>query len=300
MLFRLQPKRDERAALAMRDLASAIDAGLPPPSYGGDPHDGDRQLVQLLPRRGVKLDAIEETVLVASWQTGRSPAALLRLADQREQQAEFARTVIASLRYPALLLFLATLVSLIAAKLGAHWLPWVVGAVVATIAAFTLWLRHAIANGSPRALSLPLIGPLIRELGELPYLEVLHSLYASGVPLLQANPRAVSASGVGAVRDRLQLADALLQQGRGLHESLLQTLAVDAETLTLLALGEHSGTLEEALQRAIQRRRDTTKRKTTALAKAIGAAAYALGVLTAATAILSFYSGYANALRGLR
>ncbi|MEQ1630899.1 MAG: type II secretion system F family protein [Planctomycetota bacterium] len=300
MIFRLQPRRDERAALLMQDLASAIDAGLPPASYGGIAADGDRQLAMLLPRRGIVLDAVEETVLVASWQSGRAPAALRRLAEQREQRAAFARTILSALRYPALLLFLSTLVSLIAARLGAAWLPFVIGSVLLALLLFGLWLRRAIATGNPAAMRLPLVGPLVAELGELPYLEVLHSLYASGVALLQAHPRAVLACGVKVVRDRLQLADALLQQGRPLHEALVQTLAVDNETLALLSTGEQIGNLEDSLLRAITRRRDSAKRRTKALAKGVGAFAYGLGVATAIAAILSFYIGYANTLRSLR
>ena len=65
MLLRLQPKRDERAALAFLDLASALDAGLPAATFGGDPKDGDDMVALALQRRGAALDPTDDIVLRA-------------------------------------------------------------------------------------------------------------------------------------------------------------------------------------------------------------------------------------------
>lgn len=296
----LHPNRDERAASAFLDAASALDAGLPPASFGGDPTDGEAVLLRAMERRGIALDPTDAAVLTAAWRAGVGPATLRRCAEQREQRASFGRTVLASCRYPALLLLLATLVSFVAAQLGATWLPWAMLGFLG-LAALATWLLVRFArSSSPRALALPGIGPLVRDLAELPYLEVLRSLYAAGVPLRQAHTQAVDAAPPSPLRERLRLADRHVQDGRPVHEALASTLAIDAETLSILVVGEKSGTLEDALDRAVRRRRDTALRSSTTLAKLVANGAYAIGVLAAVTVIVTYYASYANLLRSVR
>ena len=300
MLLRLQPRRDERAAVLMLDLASAIDAGLPAERWGGQPQDGEQVLERALPRRGVAVDGAEPVVLRAGWRSGRPADSLRRLAQQRQQRADFARQILSLLRYPTMLLLVAFVVSFVAAKLGAMWLPWTIGAAIAAMAFVVFALRRQLRSGNPALLRVPMLGPLLRDLGAIPYLDVLHACYASGIPLLQAHREAVSACHVPAVATRLALCDALVQQGKPVAESMEQTLALDEETRSLLATGETTGTLEDALRRASTRRRDEAQRRAIALSKGISSAVYAIGLLAAVATIVSFYAGYAAQLRALR
>jgi hypothetical protein len=87
MLLRLQPKRDERAALAFLDLASALDAGLPAATFGGDPRDGDDMVARALQRRGAALDPTDDIVLRAAWRAGRPAEALPDHPARRLEQA---------------------------------------------------------------------------------------------------------------------------------------------------------------------------------------------------------------------
>ena len=48
-------RADEQAAMAFRDLASALDAGLPLDSLGGDPALGEHVLADLCERYGIVL-----------------------------------------------------------------------------------------------------------------------------------------------------------------------------------------------------------------------------------------------------
>ncbi len=284
----------------MLDLASAIDAGLPTERWGGLPQDGEFVLERALPRRNTPVDDTETAVLRAGWRSGRPADALRRLAHQRQQRASFARQILGALLYPVLLLAVAFLVSFVAAKLGARWLPWTIGGAIAAMALGIALLRRQIRSGNPATLRIPMLGPLVRDLGTIPYLDVLHACYASGIPLLQAHREAVAACHVPAVASRLALCDALVQQGKPVGESLEQTLALDDETRSLIATGETTGTLEDALRRAATRRRDEAQRRAVALSKGIGTAVYAIGLLAAVATIVSFYAGYAAQLRALR
>ncbi len=300
MTLRLNATADERAGDRMLDIASAIDAGLPAGSFGGEPGDGDDMVARALGRGGIQLAVAETVALRAAWKVGRAPASLRQLSARRHQRASFIRQLRSQLLYPLTLAVVAFLVSLIAARLGSPRLPWIIGGTIVAVALLGFFVIRAARAGHQRVLALPVLGPLVADLGELSYLETLHACYASGVPLLTANQQAVAACPVLAIRQHLFLADQLAQQGRGIAESLTQLRAVHAETLTVLAVGEKTGTLEDALQRAIGRRRDVAQRRATALAKGVGVAIYVLGVAVAAATILSFWSGYAAALRSIR
>lgn len=300
MLYRNSPAHHERTADRMLDIAAAIDAGLPASTFGGDPGDGDDMVARALDRAGARLVAGETVALRAAWKAGRAPSGLRQLAARRSQHAEFARSIRSQLLYPVTLAALAFVVSLVAARVGSPRLPWVVGGALGALALASSWVVRMVKAGSERALTLPLVGPLVADFGELSYLETLHACYASGIPLLAANKEAVAACPVVAVRQKLYLADQLAQQGSSVSESLGQMRAVHAETLSLIALGEKSGTLEDSLQRAVTRRRDTARRRAAALAKGIGIVVYALGVVVAAATVISFWSSYAQALRSIR
>ncbi|MGE3173619.1 MAG: type II secretion system F family protein [Planctomycetota bacterium] len=293
-----RPHRDERDALRLDDLASALDAGLTPAQLGAPATAQDEQVLAALGRaRGAALESVDAQVLEAAWTAGRGPAALRRLAEQRRQRATFTRELVAALRYPALLLALSALVSLISLRLGSSWVPWVglglSGAAV--VGAIAVW--RGVRTGGPAWLALPLVGEWARALGEVPYLEILHSLYASGVGLREAHARAAPASPIAAVRARLLAADVLVQSGGSLTEALTQANPVDHETLTLIATGERTGGLEEALENALRRRRFVAQSRAQVLGKALGSGAFLLAVGIVFAVVLSFYSSYFGMLR---
>lgn len=298
MLIRLQPRRDERAALAFEDVASAIDAGLPPPMLGGDPAAGDRILPGLFARRQIDLDPGEVLVLIAAWRAGRGPDALRHLARQRRQRAEFARPLLASLRYPTALVAVAMLVSFFVRSLpGLHSLPyWITACVVLGALGLGFGLR-ALAQGSAWLRNIPLAGEVAASLAELPYLEVMRGLYSAGVPLREAHPQAMATCSVPAVRNLLQQADVILQQGRPLAEALDQARALHPETLHLLATGERAGTLEDALHRALVRRQAVASQSAAQLSRVLGVACYTFGLLVSVYVIVSVYAGYGAMLR---
>src|SRR5262249_41753634 len=122
MLLRLQPRADERAALAFEDLASGIDAGLSLAALGIDAAAHERVLPDLFARRRIALDPSEDLVLVAAWRAGRSPVSLRLLAEQRRSRAQLARTIAGGLLSPTLLCVVAMVVSFVLASLpGMRW-----------------------------------------------------------------------------------------------------------------------------------------------------------------------------------
>lgn len=295
MLFSIAA--NERAALQFDDLASALDAGLPVTTLGGDAAHGDRVLHGILQRRRIKLTPTEDVVLLHAWRAGRASAALRARAGERRQRAALARTIWAGLRYPFLLFVMILLASVATMALVGPWLSVGVMTAYAVAAVLFFLLRRAVRAGDPRIVKLPVVGPIVDGLGELPYLETLHALYGAGVQLAPAHAAAVAAVPPGAVQKRLAIADRILHGGRPLAEALDESLALNPETRSLLATGERAGQLEDALARALARRRDVTGRAIAETARRGGQVAYFIAVAGCVIVIFQFYTGYFALLR---
>ncbi len=281
---------DERAALHFDDLASALDAGLPLHALGADAKAGERVVHDALQKRGVKLSATEDAVLLAAWRAGRVGIALRSRGAERRHRAEFARTIWAGIRYPLLLFALVLLASFATASIvGHYWFAIAVVVLFVTLAVLLVLARRGLRAGDDRWARVPILGRIANDLGELPYLETLHSLYAAGVPLNQAHAAAVAAVPMQSLQRRLQVADRILQDGRSLTEALTQAVALNSETRTLIATGEQAGQLEDALQRALKRRREVAARDVATTSRRIGTAAYALAVIFVIAIVVSFY-----------
>ncbi|HEU4417590.1 MAG TPA: type II secretion system F family protein [Planctomycetota bacterium] len=284
---------DERAALHFDDLASALDAGLPLHHLGGDAKAGDRVLHDILKHRGVVLSPTEDAVLAAGWRAGRAGAALRSRGVGRRNRAEFARTIWAGLRYPLVMFALVLVASFVTGRVvGHYWYAVAVAALAAAAVVFMALARRGLRSGNDRWTRVPILGRIATDLGELPYLETLHALYAAGVPLAQAHPAAVAAVPLVSLQRRLQVADRVLQGGRSLTESLAQALALHAETRSLLATGEHAGQLEEALQRSLVRRREVAGREIGTMARTLTTATYVLAIAFVIGIVFTFYFNY--------
>lgn len=298
MLFSIAA--DERAALQFDDLASALDAGLPLQAMGADAARGDRAIHEALRARGVVLSPIEGDVLAAAWKSGRIGESLRQRAEDRRQRAELARKVWSGVRYPAVLLVLLSLATVVTAPVIGHWwFPIGLLAVLLAVALFVAATVRGLKAGDERWLRVPILGRIAAELAELPYLETLHAMYAAGIPLVQSHERAVAAVQLPAVRNRLQIADRILREGRPLADALAATLALHAETRTLLTTGEKAGNLEEALRRALTRRRDATANSLGDTVRRASAVFLCVVGLACAAIIISFWTNYYARL-GLR
>ena len=284
---------DERAALQFEDLASALDAGLPLQSLGGKPGQDERAVHELLRARGVQLSSTEDAVLLASWRAGRIGDGLRARAAERQRRVEFRRTIWRGLAYPIVLFTMILVAGFVSGPIvGHYWIPLGVLAALAVLGLFAFAARRGLRAGDERWTRLPLLGPIVTDLAELPYLETLHAMYGAGVPLLQAHKNAVAAIPVTSIQKRLRVADSVLQGGRSLTESLAQALALQPETRSLLATGEQAGQLEDALRRALARRRDVVSRSIAAVARRAGILAYAIAALAVAAIFLTFWTSY--------
>lgn len=291
---------DERAALHFTDLAGALDAGLPLAAIGGDPAAGDRAVHAALTTRGVRLTATEDLSLLHGWKAGKAAAALRACAEARSERAAFARSLVAGLRYPLFLAVMLLLASIATSEFIGPAPAITLVAIYAGIAALLVAVRRAARTGEAWPRRLPFAAGLLDGAAEIPYLETLHSLYGSGVPLLQASAAAVATTPAGHAAERLRIADRVLQQGRPLAEALTTAMALHQETRALLQTGEAAGQLEDALGRALRRRREVHGRAMAGLAKTAGHVAYAAAIVGVLWIVVTFYGAYYGQLAALR
>jgi type II secretory pathway component PulF len=288
------PHLNRHRAIAERleDLASRLDAGLTPAGQPGEP------IVTGL-RGEFTLAGWEWAALAAGEAAGRLPVVLRRVAAARRDRDVLQRELWGSLAYPGLVLCMCAGVGVLAlgmAQPPRAWF-WLSGglalAIGILVVAAVRWLRSPLSDGD----RVPWLGRLSRHAGEVPYLVALQALYGAGVALRGAHPQASPAAAVPWVRARLFAAGAALDAGEPLAEALGRQRALTEESLTLVRDGEATGQLEDALGRAIVRRRAEYARRVRHVARGIGIAAYVYAAASVLWIALSFYGGYYSRLR---
>ena len=278
--------------MVFTDLASAIDAGLPLESIGGDPRAGERVLADLCVNRGVQLLAAERLALEAGWRSGNAASCLRSRAAARRRRADFQRTALGALAYPALLFVLLLLASLATMAVVGATLAIALAIVYGGVAVGVCVLARKLGRGDSSLERYPIVGKVLLELRELPYLETLHALYSAGVPIVDAHRTAIATVRMQDLRKQLNAAQALLEQGRPLQEALQTSVALSQETRTLLSTGEQAGELEDALERVLIRRAEMAGRQLQSAARTVGAVAYASAAIGVVVMAVQFYTNY--------
>lgn len=220
-------------------------------------------------------------MLEAAERTGNLPATFDTLAGYLERDTASRRAVKSALSYPVILLVLGFVAVIVlstivlpkfvdffldldvelplatrlllqsTAFVGAWW-PVMVGVTAVVVLATTAYAR-TLAGGrriDHLKLRLPIVGPLLRDIGLERFARVLSNLSGAGVPLVDALRLSSSAIGnrhyATAV---MQTRDGVLR-GEGLAAPMRDTSAFPAEIVQVLSVGERTGRLTEQLEHA--------------------------------------------------
>lgn len=285
-------RADEAAALAFSDLASALDAGLPLHAIGGDPSAGEQALADLCTKRGVRLRPTERIALEAGWRSGNAAECLRKRAAARRRSAAFQSAAVGALAYPALLFFLLLLASLATMAVVGPTLSIILACVYGGVVAGVVLIARRLGRGDSALERYPLIGKVLLQLRELPYLEALHALYGAGLPIVDAHRTALATVRLQGLREQLTVAQEMLEQGRPLQEALETSASLSLETRALLATGEQAGELEDALERALVRRTEMAELQLQRAARAAGTIAYVSAAIGVVVIAVQFYTSY--------
>ncbi|MEC8253514.1 MAG: type II secretion system F family protein, partial [Planctomycetota bacterium] len=174
-------------------------------------------------------------------------------------------------------------------------LACVYGGVIAGV----VLIARRLGRGDSALERYPLIGKVLLQLRELPYLEALHALYGAGVPIVEAHRTALATVRLQDLRKQLSVAQEMLEQGRTLQEALETSASLSLETRTLLATGEQAGELEDALQRALVRRTEMAEQQLQRAARVAGTVAYVSAAIGVVVIAVRFYTSYYGPLFAL-
>ena len=227
------------------------------------------------------------TLVAAGESSGQLPRVLSRLADYLEDRAQLRAKLSLALIYPAIVLVVALLVvgallvyvlpqvvqvfqhahqqlpiltrALIALSgfLQVTWWAWLALFVAAGVA-----LRVALGRPGPRAAlhrflwRVPVVGRLFRSLDATRLAATLSILVGSRVPILQALEAGTGVMTLVPMREALTTASRGVREGMPLARALGATAAFPPVMVHLIASGEASGRLDEALERAARQQQN--------------------------------------------
>jgi type II secretory pathway component PulF len=230
---------------------------------------------------GIALPAAAAGMLAAAERGGRLELGLVQIAGSLERDAEVVNRIRQALAYPALLAviglfsvglivgvvvprfaalladlgqkppFATRLLLLIAAGLQ-RWGIVVLPAFGAAAVALASWVSRPAGRTTLHGalLRLPVIGPLVHQLGSGRIAETLGQLLLGGVPLLAAIDAGAGVTGNVVIEARLRRAKDRVAHGSPLTQALEAEAAVSDDVVRLVGLGESSGKLGEMLVRA--------------------------------------------------
>jgi len=227
------------------------------------------------------------TLVAAGEASGQLPRVLTKLADYLEERQQLRGRLVLALVYPAIVMVVALVVvgalivwvlpqviqvfqhahqklplltrALIAFSefLQATWIVWV-GLAIAAVAA----LRVALTRAGPRAAihrflwRAPAIGRVLRHLDAARLAATLSILVGSRVPILQALEAGTGVMWLIPMREALGTAARGVREGMPLARALGATGAFPPVMVHLIASGEASGRLDEALERAARQQQN--------------------------------------------
>ncbi|HET9579092.1 MAG TPA: type II secretion system inner membrane protein GspF [Usitatibacter sp.] len=227
------------------------------------------------------------TLVAAGEASGQLARVLTKLSDYLEDRQQLRAKLALALVYPSIVLAVAVFVvgallvyvlpQVVQVFQHAHQqLPWLTRALIALsgflqatwvgwlvlAAAIVLALRFALARAGSRAAihralwRMPVLGRVLRHLDAARLASTLAILVGSRVPILQALEAGTGVMTLVPMRESLATAARGVREGMGLSRALAATRAFPPVMVHLIASGEASGRLDEALERAARQQQN--------------------------------------------
>ena len=294
-LVRAAPSRADRRTLT--STAAAIERGA--------------TLSDALDMAPGRRPALDRALIEIGERTGRLDTCLHLLAEATRHQAGLLREVAAGVAYPVLVLHVAVLVfpvtALQALVLQGEAAAFLWGKLQA-FAVFYLalglaaWVVIRLFRGAAGPLMeavlhvIPVLGPGLRDLALARLALALRAQLAAGITALDAWPRAAAVCGSPAVRGRVLRWEADLVRGATPGELAAAERAFAGPFGDFYLNGEISGKLDEALHHIERHYHEQGHSRLQAFARWLPRFVYLAVLLYVAYAVISFWSGYFNAL----
>lgn len=239
---------------------------------------------QALRECGRTFDALYCNLVAAGEAAGALPQILKRQCAYLELIGDLQRRVVSSLLYPTIvflsavvlmfvfLTFLVPQLSVLLSKSGQK-LPWVTEvliavssfsgrwwwAILAAIGLLIFGARAAVRTPAGRTwwhramLDIPVVGPVLRAKFYAEMLQTLSTLVSNGVTLLHGLQLMIAASANVFLRGLLVKVSDMVGEGTGLASALRKVGFFPPVLVDILAVGEQTGDIASALERAARR-----------------------------------------------
>jgi len=233
-----------RIGSASRALAAAAEEGVP--------------LADAMAARPDLFDPVESALVHAGEMSGTLVSACRSLASRFEKEAEFRRSLLAPLAYPAFLVHFALIAlpipTIVSEGLGSY-LRTVGGSLFVLYGgAIGAILLHLLLEENPRygrlVRSLPFVGRAIRALAYARFARALAALHGAGLSFDRALAAAGEALGIAAWAEEARRAAHAVGEGETVGAAVARLPSVPFEVASAVEVGEASGSLEETLSRA--------------------------------------------------
>ena len=147
---------------------------------------------------------------------------------------------------------LATRIVIATANFGNHYFPLIVLAFVAAFVLFQLWLRtyEGRRKFDSFLLALPLVGTLIRKINLSRYCKTLATLHGAGLNIKKTFTIASAVVQNTVLSEAMAQVTESIMNGKSIAHSMQETGAFPSLVVELVSIGEKSGNLESAVQRA--------------------------------------------------
>lgn len=217
--------------------------------------------------------ANEVRLLEAAERTGKVAEAMLRISRFLDTMRRLWRKLITGLLYPVFIgLMLYALIPLLFAALFPDKFGDPVDVLIrklveigmafgAGLVVLTAW--RSFSSLSPvrvllhgLLLHLPVFGGLSRRLSVARFADTFEGMYVAGVPTPEAMARSALACGNAAIGRRILGTVRLVREGASITEALGASRAMPPMLLNMIATGEESGKLEEALHKVAEYERE--------------------------------------------
>ena len=308
-----------------RQLATMLDAGLPIvrslKTLSGQVRGPLRRIIDELHQRVEKghgfaesadnypqlFNSLERNLLHAGEKAGRLEFVLLRMADDREFWHRLRKQIISKLIYPTILLhvavFIFSIIALVLMGAGAAVQTLcILIPIYAVVAAVVLVIKYGERIRPLREFFdafiyyIPVLGNVARKLALARFAKALQTMYEAGISLLEAMPMCAAACGNSVIERQLSIATDILHSGESLTDALTATGAFDAITLSMIATGEESGSVDKMLDKIAEFAELEASTAIERMGTLFPFAIYMLIVLAILLTIVKVVAGYVNLL----
>ena len=267
---------------------------------GGDLSDGLEAQPEAFP-------ALHRELIRVGERSGTLDRQLRHLADLLDQFVAIRKEVVGRMFYPALVLHLSVLVvplpRMVATQdfyaygrdvLAALALLYAMGGLAWFIVRQIARDRAGLVATDRLVLAIPVLGKIHRDIALGRFFAALKAMLNAGIGLIEALPRAGAASGSAMLAASSREAGPELRRGEPLALVLAGALPPDA--LSMVATGQESGKLDDALDHLEQHYFDESRRRLRAMAEWLPKLIYTTVVLWVGWRIAQMALGYGRLL----